>query len=368
MNVALTERQSTQDATLKIVDCDIHPAPRAISDLTAFMPARWVEHMKTFGSSTRTAFAKAGLYARYNRDGGSRFDTRPPSGGPSGSDLDFMRSHHLDPNNIEFGILQALRPSGISERNQAFGTVLNAAVNDWQAHHWCEPENRLKGSIMVTREDPEAAVKEIERWAGNPHFVQVSTLPHGLEPLGRQRYWPIFEAAEAHHLPIGIHVGGVSGMAPTNTGWPSFYIEEHHSKCEAMQALMVSMIVEGVFERFPNLRIVLIEGGFVWVPSLAWRLDKTYLRLRAEAPHLQRLPSNYIRDHFWYTTQPVEEPRPASDLADVMDWVGWDRILFSTDYPHWDYDDPRHAFKIAMTEQQKRQIFADNAKNLYRLA
>ena len=377
MNVVLTERpeqaepaQSTpaqSTLALTIVDCDIHPAPKAMSELTPFMPRRWVDYMKSFGGSTRNVFAKAGLYARYNRDGGSRLDTKPPTGGPSGSDLDFMRTHHLDPNGIAYGILQPLKPSGICQRNQEFGAVLNAAVNDWQEHHWCAREPRIKGSIMVTREDPQAAVREIERWAGNPHFVQVSTLPHGLEPLGRQRYWPIFEAAEAHDLPIGIHVGGVSGMPPTSTGWPSFYIEEHHSKCEAMQSLVASLVIEGVFERFPRLRIVLIEGGFVWAPSLAWRLDKTYNRLRAEAPHLKRMPSEYIRDHFWFTTQPVEEPRRPRDLADVMDWVGWDRILFSTDYPHWDYDDPRWAFKCPMTDTQARQIFADNAKSLFGL-
>jgi predicted TIM-barrel fold metal-dependent hydrolase len=221
---------------------------------------------------------------------------------------------------------------------------------------------------MLTREDPAAAMRELERWAGDAHFVQASTMPHGLEPLGRERYWPIFEAVEAAGLPLGIHVGGASAMAPTSTGWPSFYIEEHHSKCEAMQALMVSLVVEGVFERCPKLKVVLIEGGFVWVPSLAWRLDKTYKRLKAEAPHLKRLPSEYIRDHFWYTTQPIEEPQNPQDLADVMEWVGWDRILFSTDYPHWDFDDPQVAIKTRLNDAQRRMIFHDNAAQLYGLS
>ena len=47
-----------------------------------------------------------------------------------------------------------------------------------------------------------------------------------------------------------------------------------------------------------------------------------------------------MREHFWYTTQPVEEPEKPEHLADVIDWIGWDRLMFSTDYPHWDFDDP----------------------------
>src|SRR6185437_5455264 len=173
---------------------------------------------------------------------------------------------------------------------------------------------------------------------------------------------------EALGKPIGIHVGGTSGMAPTATGWCSYYVEEHHSKCEAMQALVISMVIEGVFERFPKLRVVLVEGGFVWVPSLCWRLDKHWKTLRSEVPHLKRAPSEYIREHFWYTSQPIEEPEDPRHMLDAMDWVGWDKILFSTDYPHWDFDDPKFAFaRLRLTSEQHKKLFRDNAANLYGL-
>ena len=368
MNVAVLDKRPAQRTDLAVVDCDIHPAVRSMADLYRYMAPEWVALHQSFGAASFQTYAKRGSYARYNRDGGSRFDTRPPDGGPSGSDVAFLGQHHLDANNIEIGILQAMQPQVISSRNQGLGAAMTAAVNDWQRHDWCAREPRLRGSIMLTREDPAAALRELARWAGDPHFVQASTMPHGIEPLGRQRYWPILEAVEASGLPLGIHVGGASAMAPTSSGWPSFYIEEHHAKCEAMQALMVSLVVEGVFERFPRLKIVLIEGGFVWVPSMAWRLDRNYKRLKAETPHLERLPSEYIRDHFWYTTQPIEEPEDPQDLADVMEWVGWDKILFSTDYPHWDFDDPRFAFKVRLSEEHRRMIFRDNARALFRLA
>ncbi len=129
------------------------------------------------------------------------------------------------------------------------------------------------------------------------------------------------------------------------------------------------MVLEGVFERFPKLRVVLIEGGFVWVPSLCWRLDKHWKTLRSEVPHLKRAPSEYVREHFWFTSQPIEEPEDPRHMLDAMDWVGWDKILFSTDYPHWDFDDPKFAFaRLRLTPEQHKMLFRDNAKTPLRAA
>jgi len=77
--------------------------------------------------------------------------------------------------------------------------------------------------------------------------------------------------------------------------------------------------------------------------------------------------SRNISEHVWFTTQPIEEPDNPQHLAEVIEWLGWDRLMFSTDYPHWDFDDPQHTFKFKMTEQQKAKVFRDNAKALYGL-
>jgi predicted TIM-barrel fold metal-dependent hydrolase len=144
-------------------------------------------------------------------------------------------------------------------------------------------------------------------------------------------------------------------------------MQEHYSFESGMQGVMASLIFEGVFERFPKLRVCLIEGGFTWAPAFGWRMDKHWARMRTEVPHVKRPPSEYLREHFWFASQPIAEPENAAHLTDVIDWLGWDRLVFSTDYPHWDFDDPRYTFKINLTESQRARIFRENAKALYRL-
>ena len=132
-----------------------------------------------------------------------------------------------------------------------------------------------------------------------------------------------------------------------------------------MQAVATSLVFEGVFERFPKLRVVIMEGGLGWIPSLCARMDKHWARLRSEVPHLKRKPSDYVREHIWFTTQPMEEPERASHLMDLFERIGWDRILFSTDYPHWDFDDPRLAFRAPLTDAQRHQLLFGNARKVY---
>jgi len=82
---------------------------------------------------------------------------------------------------------------------------------------------------------------------------------------------------------------------------------------------------------------------------------------------VKRPPSEYMREHFWFATQPMEEPENPQDILQVFEWIGWDRIMFSTDYPHWDFDDPRQAIRVRLTDEQREKIFRANAKALYRL-
>lgn len=366
MNVQSSIARPAQ-SQLRVIDCDIHPMLRSPNDILPYLPERWREHAATYGNFYRQPFLGSGLYPKAT-PALSRRDAWPASGGPPGSDLDFMREQHLDPNGIEFGILQLLSPAGKDQRNPDYGAVLCQATNDWQLAEWAEREPRLKASILVACEDAAAAVAEIERRASDKHFAQILLTHRTREILGQRRYWPIYEAAARNNIPVGIHVGGISGYPLAAGGWPSFYLEDHYDHTIGMQSLLASFIFEGVFEAFPDLKLIMVESGFGWAPAFTWRMDKHWVRLRSEVPHVKRAPSEYMKRNVWFTTQPIEEPEGRGDMLDLLEWVGYDRILFSTDYPHWDFDDPRFAFKANLSEANKRLIFSENARHVFGLA
>jgi predicted TIM-barrel fold metal-dependent hydrolase len=366
MNIPVLERTVSQK--LAVIDCDIHPVQRSNADLYPFLSKRWREHMDSFGGHVRQGLSSQLPYPRMMANG-QRADAYPSNGGPPGCDLELMQGQHLDANGVEIGMLVSLSRGGMEERNLDYAAALSTAANDWQRDCWVKPEPRLRAGIVITAEDAAAAVAEIERRAGDASFVQVIVSPRAEEPLGRRRYWPIYEAAQAADLPIGLHPSGFSGGHPTTgAGYPTYYMQEHYAFETGMQSMLVSLVLEGVFDRFPRLKIAMIESGFAWVPAVCWRMDKHWQRMRAEVPHVKHPPSEYVREHFWFATQPIEEPENPQHLAEVIDWIGWDRLMFSSDYPHWDFDDPREVLsKIRLTQDRKAQVFGDNAKALYRL-
>jgi uncharacterized protein len=212
------------------------------------------------------------------------------------------------------------------------------------------------------------AIAEIDRRANDANFAQVMLNQRTLEPIGRQRYREIIAAAVAHDLPIGVHSNGRNGHpALPGGGWPSYTVEQQTLSVTAMQSLLTSLVFEGVFEEFPRLRVALIEGGFTWLPPLTWRLDRLWERWRSELSKVPRPPSEYIREHVWLSTQPMEHGDDSRYLREVFDLIGWDRLCYASDYPHWDFDDPRYAFPFPMSEAERRLITYDNAKSLFRL-
>ncbi|HVZ08551.1 amidohydrolase family protein [Rhodopila sp.] len=362
--------QSVSTSKLAIADGDIHPRAAGKSvggvstSLFPYMEKRWVEHFHEFSLTYRQPWEKGAAYPK-NQPQASRRDAWPPGGGGPGSDLAFMQAQHLDPNNVTLGILNPLG-AGQGAISPDASAAVARAVNDWQVAEWTSRDRRLRGSVVVPYEDAAASVKEIERCAPNPDFAQVLLLSRTAEPLGQRRYWPIYEAAAAAGLPIGVHAFGNGGWPNTAGGWGSYYIEEMVGHAQAQQALLISMILEGVFETYPTLKLVLIEGGLAWAAALGWRMDAQWRKLKRELPRLKKAPSEYMRTNVWFTTQPIEEPDPRTQLAEVFDWIGWDRVLFATDYPHWDFDDPAHALPMKMTEAQRQAVFRGNAEGVYR--
>lgn len=364
MNKPILKPEIPDPLKTGIFDCDIHPTLKSAADIKKYLSKEWQDYFDNYGDFIRQPFSTSLGYPKATR-ALSRGDAWPPAGGAPGSDLGFLAEQHLDGNNIKLGVLQVLWPVGNKQRNADFAKAMCSAVNDWQIDEWISKEPRLKGSIVVPQEDAEAAVAEIERLGDHGGFAQILISPKSEEPLGRKRYWPIYEAAAAHNLPVTLHVGGVNGRPATGSGHPSYYAEEHQSHVQNMQALVASLIFEGVFEAFPTLRLIIVEAGLAWAPSLGWRMDVAFTRLHSEVPHLKKKPSEYLREHFWFSTQPADEPEKSQYLRDVFDWIGWDRILFASDYPHWDFDDPKYALNIKLSATEKMQIFWQNSQEAF---
>ena len=121
----------------------------------------------------------------------------------------------------------------------------------------------------------------------------------------------------------------------------------------------------GVLKQVQGLRFVAVEAGLAWAPSLGWRLDSGWERFRDELPAVKRPPSEYLRERFWYTTQPADEPEDPRHLREVFDWVGLARILFASDYPHWDFDAPDVAVPVRLEPERRERYMNRNAASLY---
>ncbi|HEX5414689.1 MAG TPA: amidohydrolase family protein [Chloroflexota bacterium] len=347
----------------EIVDCDIHnylPSPKVLG---RYLPERWRVHHESIGPRS-----PGGRFAPQAYPSAARLDAWPASGLPPGSDRDLLIAQLLDRYEMSYGILNPLFTGALSQTIEEYGAAYCRAVNDWQIADWLEHDARFRGTIQIPLEYAEGSVREIERLGAHPGFVQIGLTSRTAEPLGRRKYWPIYEAAARFDLPLGMHFGTWGRNPGTGAGHPSYYVEMHTGQTESFAEIVTSLVCEGVFEEFPTLKFVLIEGGFAWLAPLIWRLDRAYGLLKREVPHLKRLPSEYIREHFWFTTQPIEEPTRPRDFDQLLaDLQMDDKIMFATDYPHWDFDSPEEAIPAHLPLDLRRKIYGENAKKVYKL-
>lgn len=347
-----------------IVDTDTHNFPMP-ADVIPYMPEKWGRYLERFGLRTVGEFGIP--RARLNA---ARGDAWSPSGKPPGNDPEFFVEQLLDKYDISAAILNnsVMYFTGMMGGNQPFAltAAFMAAANDWAAAEWLPADERFYSSIAVAVEDPRATVAEIERWGGNDRFVHLGLPFTTRNPLGTPKYWDMLEAAEHFDLPVSLHPGNAPNPL-TGSGWPSFYFEDHTCRPAPVVAQIASLISERVFERFPKLKFVVQEGGWSWVRPYLWRLDSTWRQLRDEEPYeFERAPSEYVEEHFWFTSQPMEEPELRGQFQEALEILGLsDRIMYASDYPHWDFDPPDKALPRGLSQELRERILGLNAARLY---
>jgi predicted TIM-barrel fold metal-dependent hydrolase len=356
----------------RLVDCDVHPIMKGgLGDLRPFL-SRAAQHrlgldgrrgLTTGGQREATSIPRNLLYV--NPAGVLRGDAHAPDGSAPGADPRHTAHHHLDAHSIDRAVLIGGEVLGLGAMpDPDAAAMIASAYNDWLAATWLEADERYRGTLVVAVQDPVLAAEEIRRRGADERFVAV-LLPLTNLLMGQRHHYPIYEAAAELGLPVVVHPNSGEGIFRTSPSLagapPTYYVEWHTGLSQVFQANVISLVCHGVFERFPTLKVVVTEGGIGWIPDVLWRLDKNVKGLRDEVPWVRRLPSEYVVDHVRFTSQPLPEPKRREHLHMLCDIVHAERtLLFSSDYPHWDFDSPRHAL-ASLPGEIRQRVRADNA-------
>jgi predicted TIM-barrel fold metal-dependent hydrolase len=339
------------------IDCDVHVTVPGMQSLLPYMTEAWQDMIVSRGTD--------GLELASYPSGtpiACRPDWRPAQGKP-GTDFSMLQREALDGFDSRAAIVNCLY-GGQAVHSEDLAQTLCRAVNDWVAAEWLDRDPRLRASIVVPAQNPHYAAEEIELRAADKRFVQVQLLAMNEMLLGRRYYWPIYEAAVKHDLPIGIHAGSAFRHAPTSIGWPSHYVQDYVGQSMGFESQLLSLMGEGVFNHFPSLRIVLIESGVTWLPAFLWRAIKSWRGLRSETPWFTRSPAELVRQHVRMTMQPFDAPT-AAEVERIMQHIDSDEILlFATDFPHWHFDG-REALPPGLSAHTIQKLAVDNPLATY---
>lgn len=342
------------------IDCDLHPRVPTPAALSRYMDEHWRSAVETRGIDVWDTIAYPANSPL----------TRRPDWRASGADADPVKAAKatLDRYGFAHAILNSLFAVQ-AFRDENLAAAFARAVNDWLAAEWLDKDNRFRGSVVLPMQSAERAVEEIERRAGDPRFVQVLLLALGEQPLGKSVYWPVYAAAERHGFTVGIHAGSSYHHAVTGSGWPSYHLEDYAAQSLGFHTQLGSLVCEGVFVKFPRLKVVLIESGVTWLPPYLWRLSKFWRGVRSEVPWIDRPPEEIVRDHVRLTAQPFDSPPNgpvgAQLIGRLMDQLGSDEmLLFATDFPHWQFDGDE-MLPDGIAPDVRRKILIDNAFATY---
>ena len=260
---------------------------------------------------------------------------------------------------------QVVGPDGLEPD---FAAAIARAYNDW-LHDFCAAHpDRLLGAAMVAPHDVDAAAREARRAVEELGFKAVFLAPGcvGRRPWHDRYYDPLWAECEALGIPVTFHGGGQTFLRPDFSlevldklmMWHTF------NQPLGMMTVAVSLTAGGVLERFPSLRVGLLEGNCGWAPWLFHRLDEHYEWVgHHEVPELRRKPSEYFRSNCFLAVEADE-----ATVDTYVAWFGDENLVFSTDYPHADSKYPRsiECFStLPLSAESRRKILWDNWCRLY---
>ncbi len=244
--------------------------------------------------------------------------------------------------------------------------AMTFAYNRWFTRTILPREKRVKSLLCLPFHDPDACMKTIQEFGEIPGVVGFMITSQRHVGVHKNMYMRIYRELEERGLPLAFHAGPSWGDTMTTT--MNRFVSVHSmSFVTCNMTHMTNWIINGLPERFPKLKVIWIESGLAWVPFMMQRLDHEYLMRQSDAPLLKRLPSEYIAD-MYFTSQPLEVTIPHMLEATFKAVRAETQLLYSSDWPHWDFDVPaRIAGLPFLTEQAKRNILGETARKLFRL-
>lgn len=264
---------------------------------------------------------------------------------------------------LAFGLMQS----------HDFQTATAIAYNNWLEGEYTTQDDRLYGAGLVPINDMDAARKEIVRCATkrkNFPAILLPTVTVNGKSFGDEYYWPIYEEAERHNMPLAFHGAPSRGFGLDNLKpFLKVHTLEHPVP---LMIQMTDMMFSGVFEAFPKLKVAFLEGGCSWITFMMDRLDYEYDSVFGVGVRkkLKKKPSEIIRDtdSIWLSCEMGE-----SSLKYVIDAMGSDRIIYASDFPHEPTDDdltadvPEFLADETYSMEVKEKILYHNTKRFYNI-
>jgi predicted TIM-barrel fold metal-dependent hydrolase len=343
-----------------VVDACVHPVVVQPSDLNDYLESPY--------AAERLTLPAGGIYPVPIDEyvAGSY----PEGGGLPGSDPTLFARQVLDEPGVEYAILLPLTRGFVADVR--FEVAIAAATNRWLADTWLDRRNkdcRYRGTIRVSARSPREAIEEIDRWADHPYFVQVGVPLESHLVYGEQVYFDIWQAAAERGLPVAVHADRAGGvlLPQTAQGHPQFYLEEFSQQPLYVMAHLCSLIAHGVFDRLPSLVFVFADGGFDYVQTLSWRMDKEWRSSREQVPWVSKSPRLYLPDHARFVLRQadgVEDPVAFAEFVELNDLSPL--LMYGSSYPAWDHLDVS-TVRASLPDGAREAVMSLNASRLYGL-
>jgi uncharacterized protein len=245
-------------------------------------------------------------------------------------------------------------------------TALARAYNRWLCETVLAHEPRIRSTLYLPLNDPDATFKMVEDFAGKPGVAGFTVVSPRYKAIHDNRYMKTWAAIEERGLPLVFH-GAYAWGGDQSLELCNRFIAVHALGFVWFNVLhLTNWLTNGLPERFPKLKVCWIESGLAWIPWLMQRLDNEYMMRSSEVPLLKRKPSDYMRE-MYYSTQPMEMVENLEALEMTFKMINAEtQLMYASDYPHWDMDLPSTIYDLPfLGEQAKRNILGANAKRFF---